>query len=631
MPHNRAKIRNIAILILLCCCLFAQQQPVFAQSSLNIHLEPPDLSQFPKISLFLDVNDSQGKFISGMGLDNFSVFEDGFERIVNEVQELEPGLHTILAINLGATLSNRPNTSIPTRYEETIYAIASWLNTLESQAPNQYSFTSNDGVLVENSQEKNSFTDILQTYKPNLFNYQPDLVSLTKALDLAAKPNLIAQSKQAILYVTPLPLDQDLNVISSLQVRAAEIGVPVHVWLVAPATAANAPAVQYLSQLAGGTGGSFLFFSEGSPTPDVETYVGSLRRTYRLRYTSSVSQSGSHRVRVSTRYGNLSAETPDTNFSITLNLPSATLINLPEEIKREYVESAVGGGKSLKPTVTTLQALITFPDGYERQLKATRLYVDGEIVAENTEEPFDYFGWPIGQYAFSEEYLVAVEVEDILGFRSISPPVAIQLTVASLYPAWLTSVLKFIDQGGWIPLTIIGLGGSAVAGLRLRRRWVTKRDSQKNGSADALTDPLLQSVPGLRHPVAYGYDSESSFTTNAVADQQIVPPCLVWNDRTEPPAGIREIRLENTETIIGSDADQASLVLPLPSISPQHALLLKSDKGSVSLADLGSEEGTWVNYAPVSSAGVLLHNGDLVQFGRYSFRYQIGKMNKSAG
>jgi len=624
MPHNRARIRNFAILIILCCCPFAVPQTALAQSSLNVYLESPDLSQFPKISLFLDVNDSQGKFISGMGLDNFSVYEDGFERIVNEVQELEPGLHTILAINLGATLSNRANTSIPTRYEETIYTIASWLNTLDSQVPNQYSLTSNDGVLVENSQEKNTFTDILQSYKPNLFNYQPDLVSLTKALELAAKPNLIAQSKQAILYVTPLPLDQDLNVISSLQVRAAEIDVPVHVWLVAPATAANAPAVQYLSQLAGGTGGSFLFFSEGSPSPDVEAYLGGSRRIYRLRYTSSVSQSGSHRVRVSTRYGNLNVDTPDIQFAITLNLPSATLINLPKEIKREYVENASGGGKSLQPIFTTLQALISFPDGYERQLKATRLYVDGEIVAENTEEPFDYFGWPIGQYAFSEEHLVAVEVEDILGFRSISPPVAIQLTVASLYPAWLTSVLKFINQGGWIPMTIIGLGGSVVAGLRLRQRWIAKRSTVKN---DALTDPLLQSVPGLQLPWLNGYDPESSFSTNAISDQQIVPPSLVWNNTSESPAGLREIRLENRETIIGRDPNQASVVLALPSISPQHALLLKSDKGAVSLADLGSEEGTWVNYAPISSAGILLHNGDLVRFGRYSFRYQIGKIH----
>jgi hypothetical protein len=44
-------------------------------------------------------------------------------------------------------------------------------------------------------------------------------------LDVAAKPSLIAQNKQSILYITPLPLDQDLAKIASLQARAQEIGV----------------------------------------------------------------------------------------------------------------------------------------------------------------------------------------------------------------------------------------------------------------------------------------------------------------------------------------------------------------------------------------------------------------------
>ena len=86
-------------------------------------LYPPDMSNFPKVTLFLDAYDAQGKFIPSMDLNSFKVFEDGYERVVNETQLIEPGLHTIVSFNLGATLSNRANASVPTRYEESVYRL----------------------------------------------------------------------------------------------------------------------------------------------------------------------------------------------------------------------------------------------------------------------------------------------------------------------------------------------------------------------------------------------------------------------------------------------------------------------------------------------------------------------------
>ena len=626
MPLFKKVIKPLILITLCLSSVLIFASPIQAQSSLNLSMGAPDLSQFPKITLFLDASDSQSKFVYGMDLNNFSVFEDGVQRTVNEVQQLEPGLHTIIALNLGATLSNRANTTVPTRYEETIYTIASWLTGIQSTAANQYSLTSNEGTLIEKSQEKTTFTNTLQSYKPNLFNFEPSLASLTSALDVAAKPSLVEQSKQAILYITPLPLDQDLDKIAALQARAQEIDVPVNVWLVAPDTAANAPAVQYLNQLATATGGKFLFYTEDLTAPDPEEYVGRMRNIYRLRYTSTVSQSGTHSVKAVATYGNLTAETPDTPFTIDLNMPSAVLINLPPQIDRVYAEGPEG--KILQPSVITVQASITFPDGYKRQLRASRLYVDGEVIVENTEEPFDYFGWQLDEYRFSGEHLVAVEVEDILGFRNISPPASVMITVASLYPSWLVSILKFINAGGWVPLLVVAAGGSLLAGLRLRRRWMENRRNQGfSDSYGELDDPMLQNVPGLGSALETDYYAETNNAQNpAAANPRDSAPRLLWVGKTPPPAGIEEIVLENQETIIGSDDTQSSIVLAEPAISPQHALLIKNERGSVKIADLGSDSGTWVNYAPVSSAGLLLHNGDLIRIGSLTFRYKIGKV-----
>ena len=594
-----------------------------AQGGFSLVLYAPDLGQFPKVTLYLDAYDAQGQFIPSLDLNSFKVFEDGFERTLNETQLLEPGLHTIIAFNLGATLSNRADATVPTRYEETVFAIASWLNGLQSTVPNQYSLTSNEGSLADSVQEKGTVIYRLQNYKPNLFNFQPDLGSLSLALDIAARPNLNPQGKQAILLITPLPLDQSLANLAAMRARAQELRVPVNVWLVAPDTAANAPAVKQLTALAFSTGGRFLFYPENLQQPNVEDYVGSLRGIYRLRYTSSVSQSGAHTVRVEGKYGSQTAVTPDTQFGIDLNLPTAVLVGLPDEVKREYVSS--GGRKTLQPGFITLQANFLFLDGYERQLKSTRLYVDGVQIAENQQEPFGVFAWPLNTYQFGGEHLLAVEVEDILGFRSISPPVSVMITVESLYPAWLTTLLKFLSAGGWIPVAVVALGGTVIFSLRLRRHRLAALENGDTFFDEGNLDPLLQNVPGLsngREIPDQGVVTDTIMTSPVEEE----PPCLVWAGELPSPIKDGMICIDRKEIIIGSDPGQCSFPVQAEGVSTQHACLVRNESGAVTIADLGSEAGTWVNYAPVSSRGIVLNDGDLVQIGSLTFRYRIRRI-----
>ena len=569
--------------------------------------------------------DAQGQFIPSMDLNSFKVYEDGFERTLNETQLLEPGLHTIIAFNLGATLSNRANADVPTRYEETVFAIVSWLNQQASTAPNNYSLTTNEGALADSVQEKETFIYRLQNYKPNLFNFQPDLSSLSLALDIASRPNLNPQGKQAILLITPLPLDNSLADLEKLKARAQEMRVPVNVWLVAPETAANAPAVGQLTSLAASTGGRFLFYPENLQQPNVEEYVSRLRNIYRLRYTSVVSQSGAHMVRVEAMYGSQTAVTPDTQFGIDLNLPTAVLVGLPDEVKREYANS--GGGKTLQPGFITLQANFLFPDGYERQLKATRLYVDGVLISENVQEPFGVFAWPLDSYQFGGEHLLSVEVEDILGFRSISPPVSVMITVESLYPGWLTTLMKFLSSGGWIPVAVTALGGTIIFSLRLRKRRLEALENTDPYFDAGNFDPLTQSVPGLggSQDALRTSDHPMSTNTSSVSVDEI-PPCLVWEGETPSPIKGNEICIDQKEIIIGSDPSQSTIAIQAEGVSTQHTCLVRHESGAVTIADLGSESGTWVNYAPVSSKGLVLNDGDLVQIGSMTFRYRISRM-----
>lgn len=619
MQNNHSRGRQAFALIFSACALLSFSLPVLAQGGFNIILYSPEIDQFPKVTLFVDAYDAQRKFIPGLDLNSFTVLEDGFEIPVNETLLLEPGLHTIVAINLGATLSNRANTAIPTRFETVVFDLASWLNDLQSTAANQYSLTSNEGILVEKLQEKDAFTFQLQNYKPNLFNFEPDLTSLSMALDIAAKPNLISNSKQSILYITPLPLDEDLLALSSMQAHALEAHVPVNVWLMAPDTAINSPAAAALNQLAASTGGKFLLYTEQSEESNPEEYLGNLRSIYRLRYTSSLSQSGAHTVSVRARYGDQETSSPEIPFSIDLNLPSAVFIDFPNQIDRKYTNTGIG--RELQPGVVTLQVEVVFPDGYSRQLEATRLYIDGELITENTNEPFNFFGWPLSDYIFSGEHLVSVEVQDILGFRSISVPRVVTVNVESLYPAWLTAFLKFFNNGGWIVFAVIGLGGTIFTGVRVRRRFELRSQIPLDEDASNLAvDPLLQSVPGLTTVEPDG--TSYSYPTPA-AEMREAAPYLKQVGST--PLSIQgKINISNEEMVFGSDPQSASVLLTHPSVNRRHSRIKKNPAGSVAIADLRSDTGTWVNYTPISPTGIVLKDGDLVKIGDFTFRYYLG-------
>ena len=622
MALSRTSIRWAFSIALSAVILLSFSLPAQAQGGFSIIVHPPEINEFPKLTLYVDAYDAQGKFISGLDLDSFTVLEDGIEMPVNETQLMEPGLHTVIAFNLGATLSNRDNASIPTRFETVVFDLASWLNGLRSTSANQYSLTSNEGILVEKLQEKDAFTFQLQNYKPNLFNFEPNLTSLSLALDIAAKPNLIPNSKQSLLYITPLPLNEDLPAISSLEARAIETRVPVNVWLMAPDTASNSPAAAALNQLAVSTGGKFLIYTEETAPPETEDYLGVLRSVYRLRYTSSVSQSGAHTVSVRAIYGNQETESPEIPFSIDLNLPSAVLIDLPDEIKREFTDTEAG--RELQPEFVTLQADFVFPDGFSRQLKATRLYVDGMLVAENTNEPFNFFVLPLEDYTFSGEHLISVEVEDILGFRNISPPRSVMVTIESLYPAWLTAFLQFFNSGGWILFAVLGLGGAIFAGVRMRRRIQTRALLPPEGpDGEPAVDPLIQSIPGLAN--SNNESDANSYQAHTYSTAEDLSPIPYLKQVGNKPEFIKgKIEISEGEQIIGSDPEQAAIILAHPTVSPHHARVQKNPSGNVTIADLRSDSGTWINYTPISTAGTVLKNGDLVKIGDFSFRYYLG-------
>jgi len=610
-------IHRVILLILITGFLITfTSTPTSAQGGLRAVLSQPDLSQFPSITTYVDVYDSQNHFVGNLNADQFTLQENGQERTINEATRIEPGLHTILALNLAPTLSNKITTDT-TRYEDIIFILSSWLGNLQSQASNLYSFTSNERAFIQRSGDPQELLQTLQTYQPNLYNFEADQTSLSYAIDVAAQePQLANNAKQVIFYITPLPLDSELDQIPILAARAADIGIPVYVWLIANETSSNSQAANALRNLAKTTGGQFFLYNEKVEAPDPETYLSALRYTYRLRYTSAINQSGFHHIKVLVERGIQQAETEDVSFQIELLAPVVTIIALPPQIQRVWVDTEEGD-RVLKPDFLTLQISVTFPDGYPRQLKYSRLIVDGQEVIKLEQQPFEWLGWPLDGFRVTGTHGILVEVEDILGFRSLSSSREVEISVDQRYTGFWGGFINFVNSGGWILFTMLLAFGGLVAYISLRRRNPRPAAAGVEPAVTFSEDPLTQQVMIPSEP---SRTAPESFNEPMQLMPQLVP---LSGDVLMEPQKKSAIHLINIDITVGSDPKQANLVLDHPSVSALHARIRRSTQGTLILADLGSETGTWINYAPVSKKGTVLQNNDLIHFGEAAYRFEL--------
>jgi hypothetical protein len=349
-----------------------------------------------------------------------------------------------------------------------------------------------------------------------------------------------------------------------------------------------------------------------------------LRYSYRVRYTSAIKQSGNHRVSVLVQRGDQTATSSEVSFLINLNVPVPSLVNSPLQITRSWMNDAQNN-LMLQPELITLQMKVDFPDGFPRQLKYSRLIVDGQVTVMNSQPPFEFFGWGLKDYRNNGDHTLQVEVEDILGYKGKSIAIMIPIAVAPRTTNFFGQLVEFLKNGGWlIPagLLLAGVGFLIYQNKNLLAALLTKKRIEKEMTT---YDPLTQPVIVVGGEVV---ESNQKLMESQVAEEKKTitePPRLVWAGSQPAPQGLEVILLTQKEMLVGKDRKECQVLLKLPSIEKIHALINLSSDGHVRIANRSQKKGTWLNFAPVSSAGAILHSGDLIHFGKVGFRYEIGK------
>ncbi len=619
------KISQLGLWIALLVILLFPPALVGAQNARAIVLYQPDTRHFPGISINFEAYNPQGSFITSLAPGDVTILEDGAPRPASQLDLVQPGLQLSLALNTGPSLAYTYNNV--SRFQQVQKALVDWANSLPPSTtagsggldgPDEFSLISPGSSLATHLYDPQQLAQALATYAPDLMKSQPTLASLIQALDLATDPLPRALMKRAILYVTPLLPDSALQALPNLADRANQLGIHVFVWLVLPnPTGANA-ITQALQDLATKTGGQFFIFTGSEPFPDLNAAFQPLRFYYQLSYTSTINQSGAHQISLSLSQAGQSLSSSDQVFTLNIQAPNPIFLNPPASIERSWTEpAATASGQNvtqanssdqkplLEPESVQLRLLLEFPDGFQRPLKAVRLFVDNKLVSEVTNPPFDRFTWSLQDYTNTANHTLRVEVEDQLGLvrSSIDTPVEVKVDPAPAFS---------IDFG-----QLILPAGGALAGLAiiLGGIWLVRRRGRLKGKNGPSTRPAQ---PRRRLPMPVPLPAIRRMPPQANAAARLMQ--VSESGHVLPGSAVP---LAFPEITIGRDAKKAAFVLTSTSVDSLHARLVQSPEGQFFLYDSGSTAGTWVNYARIKDEGVHLEHGDLIQFGRETFRFEL--------
>jgi hypothetical protein len=591
-----------------------------AQSTARATLFALDTSTFPSFSAALDVFDASGNFVTGLTTGQVTLLEDNLTTKPASLQELQPGAQFAVALDPGLAFAFRDSNAV-TRLDKVAEVLRNWAAAHADSLGDELSLVPTGGTASTQLASARAFSDALAAYRPDLQTLVPNLDTLSRALDVVSEAGPQIGMKRVVLYVGSPPDAASVQTLQNLTQRAVDLNVRVHVWIVASQDFFTTSGATALKDLAIRTGGQYSLYTGSEALPDPEIYLAPLRHVYALTFPSGIRTTGTHSLAAQVIVNGGTLTTNALSFDLNVQPPNPILVTPPEQIVRQGPEPRSTDFAAFQPGIQEINAIIEFPDGYQRPLARAALYVDGTLVDENTVEPFDQFTWDLSAYTLSGDHILQVEATDSLGLSSIS--LGIKVTVTVVQPE--RGILPFLARNSlWVVLGAAVLAGVALLTTLLvgRKRGrkasaAAGRPSKRRAGRGSAKDPLTQAVEStpvkpsrnLLRPRSASVKQSDAYLLRLKEDGQPI---------TAPP-----IPVTMPEMTLGSDPIQATRVLDDPSVSPLHARL-KEENGRFVLADEKSAAGTWVNYEPVTGPRVLQH-GDIIHVGRISYRFMLRK------
>jgi len=608
--------------LLVCLISLALPQISFAQSQASAVLYQVNSETFPSISGLLDVYTEQAQFVRGLNASNITLLEDGKTVTPQRISEKSVPLQVVVAVNSSSALAVRDGQGI-SRYDKAVAVLENWAASRPAGNEDLFSLTWNGGI-ISSRVTPLTWRNRLNVFDPQLRNSTPSLAALSFALDAALDTPLTPGGKRAILFITNHIENQNIAALSDLTARATQAGIRLYVWIIDSKDFLIHPGSDALRQMAAATGGATLDFTGVETLLDPEEWLENLRWVYEFEYQSGIRASGQYQLSalISTDEGN-SLTSNQVPLELVVLPPNPILLSPPTQVARQNLEDPFDLENSL-PTNQPLEILIEFPDGHPRPLARTILYVDEVAVQENVVAPFEQFNWDLRSYLSSGPHTLRVEAIDTLGLSSssatfsvdvvvVQPPGGLAGLILRNNVAIVTTAVVF---AGFILLLIIFFSGrKTFSRIAEQRRIRARQLDPVTQPLQAKLEPPSKPLPPAKNPFPW------------IRRKAPPPPAYLvkLTSDGQPASGGDPIALAAPELTIGADPTQATNVLGDPSLSPLHARLQRTPEGNFLLTDNRSVAGTWVNYELIPQEGRILAHGDVVNFGKLTYRFVLGK------
>jgi hypothetical protein len=569
---------------------------VSAQIPGSILLQAPDISSFPEITI-------QFKLPSGLedeGLqvtrERLTVLEGDSAVEVIALEEHQVGVLFSLAINGARDFDLRDAEGVSV-YQQISAALADWASRRQFAPQDSWSLITTEGTLVRNLQSPDPWLTAFTAYQPNFRSMTPDLSSLETAIRSSADRVVPFGADKVVLYLTVPPLADQISTLYGLTEEARAAGVQVNVWMVGDALFLDNAQGQALFDLADITGGDFFYEGGEEPLPDPETYLDSLGSSYTLTYRSGIRETGTYPLAVELALSEGVIRGESTPLYIEVFPPEPILISPPTVINREILSD----GEALTPGAIDIQYLVEYADEHPREIATSRLLVDGEVVAESDQPPFESLTWDLSGFDQAGEHQIQVEVVDEIGLtgRTILTPVQIEVTASELDADTnldrkvLFGVIVMMSVAVLILLIWLGRRGWKSPVSKRIRKTLSSLTTQPSQDRVTLT-PSAKQAYAILIPLGMPEEDDSSQT----------------------------FKISQPRVVVGRDPDQADLVLEGSDIA-QTSAVIQHWEGLTWLLDMGSSGGTWVNYQRVGRRPVQIEHGDLIHFGELGFRFTM--------
>jgi hypothetical protein len=614
--------------------LLLMAAPVGAQSDGWAGLLPVDSDAFPEIRVYLDVHAGDENFVHGLQEEDIRLLENGQQLTLQQFREIRPGLQAVFALNTGKSFAVQDSRGV-SRYDQIVNALQAWTRSREGTTLDDLSLLVRSGSTRSHVSEGSELIELLQQETQDFDAEQPTLDLLFQAVELASDTTPRPGMERAVVFITAPPAGDLAFGLESLLSLAQQQRVRIYIWLVASPDAFDLPAARNLQVLSEQTGGQYHAFSGWEGLPNPENYFASLRDIYELVYRSQIRQGGENELVVEIENAELSLRTEASTFSVDLQPPEPVFLTPPGQIVRSIpVETRTVFGEQpdsgeLAPAEQDFQILIIFPDERARPLVKTALFVDEQLVDENTEPPFDRFTWDLSAYTQAGRHVLHVEAADALGLvgTSIETVVDVLVEAPQLNP-WSGLALNAPLVAGLAGLLLLALVTLVLLFSGKIRphalRSLPGRRGLRFGQQPDLKTPTVQEKPVLttvsRGKIA-GWVNRLRWPQRRLSPKAhafLMP--VIEDEQTD---SVSPVPITTNECTLGRDRNLATLVLDDPSVNALHARLVRGEDGCYRLTDEGSVAGTWVNYSPVPEAGAVLEHGDRIHLGRVSFRFQL--------